>query len=309
MNIKIKQILNGLKWLWILLIICFAVYYCYKNSYKINNALNLLPVLSITISIAMIIAAKLFLGLTAYYSVRYTGKAVSFPKCFIMYNTTQMAKYIPGSIWQFVSRAATYSNEGFSVRQIRNSIMIETGWVLSGAFVIGIVFITFTNSMSLLEIYNKFSFIINIIILAFCFCAAASVLFFRKRLHDNLRKIISKKNLNLRMFFVEIVIWLLLGSSFSVLLYCSSVMTNEWLYVIGLYSLSYFIGFLVPFAPAGLGVREGILVLGLSHSVPQDTAITIAGINRIMYFSVEVVLAVISYCMIHYGKNRVESKI
>lgn len=52
--------------------------------------------------------------------------------------------------------------------------------------------------------------------------------------------------------------------------------------LIGIYSVAWLIGFLVPGAPAGLGVREVLLVLGLSPSLGLEVATAVTALFRVV---------------------------
>lgn len=52
--------------------------------------------------------------------------------------------------------------------------------------------------------------------------------------------------------------------------------------LVGIYALAWLVGFLVPGAPAGLGVREALLVLGLSPLLGQDVATVSTALFRIV---------------------------
>lgn len=52
--------------------------------------------------------------------------------------------------------------------------------------------------------------------------------------------------------------------------------------LIGIYSIAWLIGFLIPGAPAGLGVREALLVLGLSPALGQDAATATTALFRVV---------------------------
>ena len=80
---------------------------------------------------------------------------------------------------------------------------------------------------------------------------------------------------------------MLLGSAFWLTLSPFSVDTISWSYVVGVYCLAYLVGFLVPFAPAGLGAREAVLVAGAGPLVGVDVAIFLAAVNRILYLLAE----------------------
>jgi uncharacterized membrane protein YbhN (UPF0104 family) len=82
--------------------------------------------------------------------------------------------------------------------------------------------------------------------------------------------------------------------------------TTLYIDIVGLYALAYAIGFLVPFAPAGIGIREAILVAGMSTLISTEEAIVLASLNRIIYIILEVgiVLILIQFKFYKYKKNK-----
>lgn len=56
------------------------------------------------------------------------------------------------------------------------------------------------------------------------------------------------------------------------------------------YTLAWIVGFIVLFAPAGLGVREGVLTLILSAIMPTPLAIAISFISRVWITVFEVIV-------------------
>jgi uncharacterized membrane protein YbhN (UPF0104 family) len=61
----------------------------------------------------------------------------------------------------------------------------------------------------------------------------------------------------------------------------------------GLFAVGYSLGFLVPFAPAGLGIRDAILTIGLVPYVPAGEALAVTILARVIYLLVDVGLAVV----------------
>ncbi len=61
---------------------------------------------------------------------------------------------------------------------------------------------------------------------------------------------------------------------------------------IGAYTASYVAGVLAPFAPGGLGVREGVLVMALQNRVGLAPALALAAVARIATTAAEVVATI-----------------
>ncbi|MCG7888370.1 MAG: hypothetical protein JAY93_20245 [Candidatus Thiodiazotropha taylori] len=95
-------------------------------------------------------------------------------------------------------------------------------------------------------------------------------------------------------FITALLIWLVLGFAFWITLTPFSASEIGLVFIIGLYAFSYAIGFAVPFAPAGIGIRESVLVLGLAPFLDINTAIILAALNRVFYIFIEIILAALS---------------
>jgi uncharacterized membrane protein YbhN (UPF0104 family) len=96
---------------------------------------------------------------------------------------------------------------------------------------------------------------------------------------------------SLRVITILLLIWMLFAASLWVTTKPFVEHLPPFAQIVGVYCLAYIIGFVIPFAPAGLGVREFVLVLGLSVWLNADIALLLAGVNRLIYFLVELTLA------------------
>ena len=92
------------------------------------------------------------------------------------------------------------------------------------------------------------------------------------------------------IIFNLLFVWIFFGASLWITIIPFTYYSPPYSFILGIYCIAYIAGFFVPFAPAGLGIREPVLVLGLTLFVNIDIAILLAGINRIVYFGVEVLL-------------------
>ena len=90
--------------------------------------------------------------------------------------------------------------------------------------------------------------------------------------------------------------WVIVGVGFYMLT-CSiyPIPMSEMLYSAGIFGLSCIIGILAIFAPSGLGVREGILVLGLGLIMPEEYAVLISIVSRLWMTVSELALIGIAF--------------
>lgn len=92
-----------------------------------------------------------------------------------------------------------------------------------------------------------------------------------------------------RMALVEgigfnLLAWLAYGTAFWVLAR-GILPTAElpWRLATGVFAASYLAGFLAPFAPGGIGVREGLLVALLQSTIGYGPALALAGASRLAF--------------------------
>jgi hypothetical protein len=172
-------------------------------------------------------------------------------------------------------------------------MILEMLWLLSSAFIIGglTVFLTEHDLVfSLFKMYTKYLYVISITV----FCATIALIIKNKQIIPWILKFTQNWKLNIIMVLIQICVWISLGLSFALIVVPFLADTSPIIYLIGLYALAYIIGFSVPFAPAGIGIREGILVLGVSIYLPQDISIIVSGMSRMMYMTVEIFLVTIA---------------
>lgn len=284
-----KRLIVASKWLWGAAVVVAAGAIIWRSRAEIAVMLERIPLWLLASSFLLVVLAKLFLGENARIAASKSGIELDFPVATRLYNLSQLGKYLPGSIWQYVGRAAAYRNRGASYAQIRDSLMTESLWVIVGAMATGfvlcgpaIVAIIKRSLSPMLQLW----LIAGMAIAAAGFCAL--MLWKREGLLRYLRSAVPTP----RALLVQVFVWMLLGLSFWVLLRACG-MTAGPFFSIGLFAAAYAVGFMVPFAPAGLGIRDGILTLGLLPYAPAGQALAVTVIARLIYLLVELLLVAV----------------
>lgn len=162
-----------------------------------------------------------------------------------IYGLTQLAKYVPGNIFQFAGRQLLTMSYGFSGKAVAKSTVLE----LLLLIVSGATFIFWMLPL----LFPEFNFIYGFSL--FTFAIMALVFGFEMQGKRNLTKIMTK-------YFLFLFIS---GGVFFSVLY--SIVDN-WpvaptfiLPLIGAYVISWLAGLITPGSPAGVGIREFILLL------------------------------------------------
>ncbi|MBT3011039.1 MAG: hypothetical protein AB2565_06730 [Candidatus Thiodiazotropha endolucinida] len=289
MQVNIK---TALKTLWWVVVLCFIFFFLLGNLHRVVDVVKLLPIDIIVYSLLSLTTGKLLLVAIMHQSLLHYKVNFLFSQSFSIYNITQLGKYIPGSIWQFVGKIGMYKSAGLDNKTIRDTILLETFWVVFSAFIFGLLLISFTQYQLLITLTKKIPLIILLAILGttLFLLLLPQLNHHRKRLHDYCRRLLFTP----LSFITALLIWLVLGFAFWITLTPFSASEIGLVFIIGLYAFSYAIGFAVPFAPAGIGIRESVLVLGLAPFLDINTAIILAALNRVFYIFIEIILAALS---------------
>ncbi|MFC1361612.1 MAG: hypothetical protein G8D90_19285, partial [gamma proteobacterium symbiont of Clathrolucina costata] len=282
MQVNIK---TALKTLWWVVVLCFIFFFLLGNLHRVVDVVKLLPIDIIVYSLLSLTTGKLLLVAIMHQSLLHYKVNFLFSQSFSIYNITQLGKYIPGSIWQFVGKIGMYKSAGIDNKTIRDTILLETFWVVFSAFIFGLLLISFTQYQLLITLTQKIPLIILLAILGttLFLLLLPQLNHHRKRLHDYCRRLLFTP----LSFITALLIWLVLGFAFWITLTPFSASEIGLVFIIGLYAFSYAIGFAVPFAPAGIGIRESVLVLGLAPFLDINTAIILAALNRVFYIFIE----------------------
>jgi glycosyltransferase 2 family protein len=278
------------KWIWGIGILLAVSLLLWRSREDIVAMLGQLPLWMLAASFVPLLAAKFLLGENARIAANRSGISIGYVDATRLYNLSQLGKYLPGSIWQFVGRAAAYRSQfGASFERIRNSLLTESLWVVGAAFVVG----------GVLCGAPLWKFLVNnaptgllwwLTALVGMGLMVAAVLFATRRraLLHYARSAIPTP----RALIVQAGVWLLLGLSFWILVRACGMQAGL-LFSIGLFAGGYALGFLVPFAPAGLGIRDAVLTVGLLPYAPMGEALAVTVVARLVYLTVDLLIVVL----------------
>lgn len=188
---------------------------------------------------------------------------------------SQVARYIPGSLWQVAARSMFYVRRGIPLGVASAATLWELIATVAGSLILCI--------FSLSAISNGYLFSLGALALVFLSVIFYMIwpwkilLFFRiglaRRMIDALTQLGDRRyRMVLNLMLTSAAVWLIMGSGFYffALAYGATHNLSWWTAVIS-FNIAYSVGFLVIIAPTGLGVREGILsvLLASYFSAPR----------------------------------------
>lgn len=205
-----------------------------------------------------------------------------------VYFITNLGTYLPGTYWFIPARMMMNSKHGMTAMQTGISTVFEQVLlVLSGAL-LGLLGLELVAEVLGVAVAS-FWWIAVVVVLGLVSIHPISLRFIMTLLARALRKPLGEYNLKYSTTLLHlvwsIVIWLL-GSLALLLLAMVFVSTLTFMDLpvfSAIFAVSWLIGFFTPFAPSGIGIREG--VMGLAFGVmgfPVGAGVVIAMLSRLL---------------------------
>jgi glycosyltransferase 2 family protein len=273
--------MRALRVIWVLSALGFLLYFVVTRWPTVIELTRSLNVWQPILSLILLVAAKLAYTEVVHLTLRALDRKAGFGQAFHAYSVSQIGKYIPGSIWQFVGRYDIYRGYGLHSRHVVELLVLENALMLAVALLVGST-AAIKIGIPILTIVPPLG--VAVTGLAAAAAVVAAVLFLPSlaaRLGRLAQICWRDRGLVVRVSVMFLAMWILLGLSAYVLFAKQPGVSLP--YVVSLFALSYVIGFAVVFAPAGVGVREAVLALGLASVMSPEDALLLAVGHRIVY--------------------------
>ena len=214
------------------------------------------------------------------------GKGLSFRYAFIVMGKSQIAKYLPGNVFHYVGRVALGTQKGLSSGAVILSSGMEAFLAAVNGFILAMMSVLL-NPEALPFITAHIPPGSRLALVLVALCAGGIVLFFyRSHAASWLRE--------RRSFFRPARILAVIGIYMSVFLLFGIVLKillaglwdihpglNWYQFSCG-FALAWWLGFITPGAPGGIGIREAVFVTLFGSQLGDGIAIGLAILIRIM---------------------------
>ncbi len=195
----------------------------------------------------------------------------------------QIGKYLPGNVAHYFGRAALAKQHKISFTQSGLSTIVEFGAALLAAALVVFGATLLDSSIwvdaPIVSILPEGLFW-PLAVLALIFFAAVAAFVFRRL--PEIRSLLSID------FWIAPICWLTIGflitgfSFYALAIAFFGAWSIPVASVIAIYAIAWAVGFLIPGAPAGLGVREVILVALLTPMIGAPAAIMLSLFHRLL---------------------------
>ena len=288
---KKQKILKWLKIIFLTLVAVFLIRY-FRNNIEDIRALDFkLDWKVFALSMLFYFVYKITLASLWHYITYLNEGAIKYTDAVVAYLYSILGKYIPGKVFMLAARIPPYERAGVKISKVTICFLLENVCTLLGAAFLFLVSLFFFPN----EVLSDYKFITVGLVVAFFICIHPKIINWGLGIVGKL----TKKDLNIPMTYPQmlkvvvlfILNWLIVGTGFYMLVVSLyPVPMNELFYVAGVYGLSAIIGILAIFTPSGLGVREGIIALGLALVMPSEYVVIISIISRLWATVAELIL-------------------
>lgn len=208
-----------------------------------------------------------------YLQLKNKYQKISFKQSYIAIGVSQIAKYLPGNVAHFIGRVILVKDID-SKADISYAMLIET-------ILLSLTALLFASLWSTLYYLPAEISAISIVVITILFCIGAMILVE-----------VLKRKLNANWILYNTLFYILLLNSLSFLLHGYGIYLIASLfsdipdlsilqYTLG-FSAAFLVGYLLPGAPGGIGVREYAFVLLFGALLGKGIALEIIVIHRLL---------------------------
>lgn len=287
-----RHVTNANRWVkvaastvWTIAVLLIFASVVNQNRRAVTDFLDTTPIRLWLVAFLLLSVAKILLGLASVVSMRVSGINIENHDFYRIYSTTQLAKYIPGGIWHFFGKASMLRRLGASRSSIAVAITIDQFWIALGLGFTILITAPFSSLGAVAELASgtigNSPWLMGAILVLLILGLLGAVKF------SNLS--FSTVFTNWTVHFFTTTAFVLSGLA---LFFLSglSLSFQHIAFAVLLNAVGQLIGFLFPLAPAGLGVKDAIVVAGLSSLVGVGAALGSVAAHRLMVFGVELFL-------------------
>jgi len=292
----------------LLVVIWFVGRALYNSILQVNWSILTIKPLKITLGAFILFSSNILGSWIQRTFYRKLDFIISWAQGFVLYGAPQLAKYLPGKFWSIIGYSGIAKWFDIPVKVSSTAIFILGVWGLVGASLLGVVLVLANPAIIIGQELLNIGVFLAIVALLF--------IFLHPRLYLRVVNVVLTlfKQTPISFNFPWRTMIEIVGGSFILnSLYFSGLAFIIFSIVelpvsvlpilVGIFCLANVVGFLALFAPAGIGVREGILLLVLGPLVGAGMASVIAILARLIQTIADVFSTVIGLISSYYVKK------
>ncbi|MBS3970720.1 MAG: hypothetical protein KGZ94_11485 [Clostridia bacterium] len=248
-------------------------------------------------SVALYVLSFLILSIIWFKLIKiFTTEPLNLTACITSLSKSQIAKYLPGNVLHYVGRYIISTIYDIPPKSIAISIFLETLMLIISACILSIYLFWNYNNMQLFvfkdtKFFMLYFFIVFIILLVFLAYKRNLVSKFLGTIKEYFECIKQSYCVLIFAFLGYISFFCILGI---ILWYLNGIFipleAKYLMTFIAMSSLAWVIGYITPGAPGGVGIREAILIVGLSSSFPENEILLLTFVFRLVSILGDIIL-------------------
>jgi len=306
-QIVIKYFVPAIKIALLLGVIFFVGKALYNSIRQVNWSILTIKPLQIIFGALVLFSSNIFGSWIQRIFYRKLDFIISWAQGFALYGTPQLVKYLPGKLWSVIGYSGIAKCFTIPVIMSSTAVFILGVWGLVGASLLGVVLLLLNPAAILIgQAMLNISILFAIVILLFI-CLHPRIYL---RIVNVFLSLFKQPPISLDFpwrTMMEVVGASFILNSFyfsGLALIIFSIVelpVSVLSILVGIFCLANVVGFLALFAPAGIGVREGILLLVLGPLVGAGMASVIAILARLIQTIADIFSAAVGvisfYCV------------
>lgn len=237
------------------------------------------------------------------------GARISWGGATVVYGVGQLGKYVPGGVWNIVAGAELGTNHRVPRRATVVSLAVASVLTLVTGFAVGTL--SFLFAPRLAQDWWWVALVLSPIVL----CLFPPVM---NRLIALGMRLLRREELPSAMSYrglggatgVTLAAWVASGVQLWIIA-VGMGMDAEWstlLVCIGASALGWAVGYVAVFAPAGVGVREVIVLVALGGLLPEGSVLAAVVLSRVLTILADVAFAGIGFWVAGAARRRTRSE-
>lgn len=282
---KKKHLIKGISSVLFLLVLFFILKYLYKNLFDLKEFSFRINIFYFVISLTTI---WLWLIISSYIFHLIIKKIVPdarLKESFSVWSASYLGTYLPGKVGVLAYRIMYYKQMNVSAVKTGYGFFVETVLSVLSSCLLVLLSMFFTN-FSFVRSYLLLLILLFVLLVLSVhpkFIGLYAKIYFRyikKEYHHHLSPY--SYLFFIKVLMLHLIKWACIGLGIFILI--NSVTELSWRYlpfITGLYAAAAILGMVAFFAPSGIGVVEGVMIVGLKTILSNSLAGAISILVRI----------------------------
>jgi len=278
-----RQLMRFVKWAVVVCVFFFLSRYLVQNLRELRGVQFAVRPGLLAGSLGLLLAHFVVQSAVWHWITRRLGVHVRFPRAMAYWSYSALGKYVPGKVALVAGRLHFYHRDGKPIRLVAIAFWVDVACgMLSAAAVVIAVFLGYRSAPTLYPLGIAVGGAVALVLASHPRVIEWGLNLLMRILRRPTFTIGLRYRDILKIVLVDCADWWLLGFAFYLMI--RSIAPEEALLfpvVVAAYLLASVAGFASLIAPAGLGVREGILVLCLQSTIPAALAVLVSYSARV----------------------------